>query len=80
MKVHELKTWPEFFDAVKRGEKTFEVRFNDRDYQVGDVLLLLEWDPASGRYTGQLVDKLVTYVCSGGKFGIEPGTVVLGIR
>lgn len=49
--IHELKTWPEFFDAVKRGEKTFEVRRDDRGFQVGDTLRLVRWQPAKG-YAG----------------------------
>ncbi len=43
--IHELKTWPEFWDAVDRGEKTFEVRKDDRGFQVGDVLALQRWQP-----------------------------------
>lgn len=44
---HSLKTWPHEFDAVKRGEKTFEMRFcMDRDFGLGDTLLLRKWDPA----------------------------------
>jgi hypothetical protein len=47
MKTHSLKTWPSQFEAVKRGDKTFEVRTNtDRDFEVGDTLLLRHWDPA----------------------------------
>lgn len=44
--IHELKTWPEFFDAVERGDKTFEVRLDDRGFQVGDELVLMRWQPA----------------------------------
>lgn len=44
-KTHELKCWPEFFRAVKSGEKTAEVRYNDRDYQVGDLILLRIYYP-----------------------------------
>jgi hypothetical protein len=42
--VHQLKTWPSYFQPVWTGEKTFEVRFNDRGYQAGDVLDLREYD------------------------------------
>lgn len=45
-KTHELKTLPIYFDAVKRGDKTFEIRNNDRDFQAGDTLILCEYDPA----------------------------------
>ena len=45
MKTHSLKTWPSYWLAVKRGDKTFEVRRNDRDFAVGDLLLLRMWDP-----------------------------------
>lgn len=44
--THKLKIWPRMFDAVRRGDKTFEIRKNDRDYQTGDILELEEWDPA----------------------------------
>jgi hypothetical protein len=40
MTTHELKCWPEMFDAVAEGRKTFDVRKNDRGYQTGDRLVL----------------------------------------
>lgn len=43
--VHSLKTLPVYFAAVLRGDKTFEVRKNDRDFQTGDTLILKEYDP-----------------------------------
>lgn len=36
--IHELKIYPQYLDALKRGVKTFEIRYNDRNYQVGDIL------------------------------------------
>lgn len=45
MDVHDLKIHPEHFKPVWCGEKTFEIRFNDRDYKVGDLLDLHEFDP-----------------------------------
>lgn len=43
--IHELKTWPEFFNQTRNGRKKFELRQNDRDFKVGDELLLKEWSP-----------------------------------
>ena len=45
MKEHKLKTLPEFFKAIQKGEKTFELRKNDRDFKKGDVLILMEFIP-----------------------------------
>lgn len=44
-RVHELKTWPEFFQAVVTGKKRFEFRKDDRGFAVGDFVLLYYWDP-----------------------------------
>ena len=51
--VHDLKCWPESFDALRRGAKTVELRRNDRDYAERDVLLLREYDPEVDEYTGR---------------------------
>lgn len=62
--IHELKTWSPFFEAIANEEKTFEVRRNDRDFQVGDILLLREWDPVTDQQPVPkcLCHRLVTYV------------------
>ena len=78
MTTHELKSWPEFFAPVERGEKTFELRIDDRHYEVGDVLVLREWMPDvhgtdEGRYTGRELRRRVTYVMQGlGTVGVIP--------
>ncbi|WP_337090011.1 DUF3850 domain-containing protein [Leuconostoc pseudomesenteroides] len=48
MKIHELKLDTEYFDDVKSGLKTFEIRKNDRDYQVGDLISLSRFE--DGKY------------------------------
>lgn len=45
MNWHVLKIWPDSFEAVIDGGKKFEVRVNDRDYRLGDVLVLREYIP-----------------------------------
>lgn len=78
-KEHDLKLSSLFFDDVETGKKPFELRFNDRDYQEGDVLRLREWDGNS--YTGRETRKRVTCVldfcdcCN----ALTHGSVALGI-
>ncbi len=76
---HSLKTWPEPFDAVFRGQKKFEVRRNDRGFVSGDGLHLLEWNPETGCYTGRECYRMIKYILDGGQFGIEPGFVAMSI-
>ncbi|MCW1412185.1 DUF3850 domain-containing protein [Rhizobium sp. 1AS11] len=78
MKEHILKCWPEPFQAIRRGVKPFEFRRNDRDFRVGDILKLREFDPETNRYTGAMLWQEVTYVLAEG-FGVPPGFAVLGI-
>lgn len=76
MTTHTLKTEAEFFDAVKSGEKTFEVRYNDRGFQKGDILHLERCN--QGVYAGGHLLVRVTYVLSG--WGLKDGFVALGVR
>lgn len=82
--TNDLKCLPDYFHAIARGDKTFEVRRDDRGFQKGDILNLREWTPKSKslipEYTGNAEQVLVTYVLTGGQFGIEPGYVVMGIK
>jgi len=77
---HQLKIYPEQFDAVRRGIKTFEYRFNDRGYKNGDTLRLLEYLPEERDYTGQYIDVKVIYLLEGGNFGIPEGYVIMSIK
>jgi hypothetical protein len=76
---HKLKTWPDYFHALERG-KNFEVRRDDRGFQKGDVLWLREFNPKLRVYTGNGHFARITYILTGGQFGIEPGYVVLGLE
>jgi hypothetical protein len=91
-RTHRLKTWPEFFRAIQSGERTFEVRRDDRRFAVGDDLVLAEYDPAPGYdpATGEFSDKpagftgrhvlcRITHKFTEGGFGIQDGYCVLGL-
>jgi hypothetical protein len=78
LKYHHLKTWPVYFQAVVTGEKTFEIRKDDRDFKVGDILMLHEWDPETKEYTGRSTRKRVTYIAHGGL--VPEGMVVMSIK
>lgn len=62
MTLHHLKTWPEFFGRIWNGDKTCEVRKNDRNFTVGDVLVLHEWCPRAEVYLGRIVTVRVSYI------------------
>lgn len=76
--VHELKIYPKYYEGVISGQKTFEVRKNDRKFQVGDILVLKEWDNI--KYSGREIRVRVTYLIDDKFIGIMPGYVVLGIE
>jgi hypothetical protein len=75
---HELKTWPEYFAEVRAGRKAFEIRQNDRGFAVGDTLILREWDPENGGYTGNVEVRRVTYMVQG-RWEIPPGVCVMSL-
>jgi len=80
---HVLKTDPEVFDAVARGDKTHEIRLNDRDFTIGDGLILLEtrYTGAEMRegqpleYTGRVEERIVSHIQAG--CGLGEGWVIL---
>jgi len=78
-KIHIVKCWIQFKDDIISGKKKFEVRVNDRDYRVGDILIQQFWDNDLKRYVGGQVEQKIDYVLSGGQFGIEPNTVVMSV-
>jgi len=89
VKEHDLKTWPYEFSAVAEGTKRFEYRVDDgRNFEVGDVLILHEWQPAPlcnrttegpGEYTGRVLRAYVTFLLRGPAFGVPIGFVVMSI-
>ncbi len=77
--VHYLKTWTQFFKDVQSGAKNFEIRKNDRNFQVGDTLILEEFDPVKKVCTGAWIPKLITYKLNDSRF-VKEGFVALGMK
>ena len=81
-----MKSWPEFFEEILRGRKTHDLRRNDRDFREGDVLVLKEYDPRQGKYTGRSCNVEVTYItsqtqaCALSEEALKEGFSILSIR
>lgn len=79
-RIHCVKCWVGVFDDVKAGRKPFEYRLNDRDYQVGDCLILQEYNPETDSLTGEAFAVRVTYLLPGGKFGVPEKHCIMAIE
>lgn len=80
MKLHKLKLNIEFCDAVFSGEKTFEVRLNDRGYQTGDRIKFIPVDSDKNTVSHKIENReyKITYILN--DWGIKNGYVVLAIK
>ena len=77
--THELKILPKWFEDVASGKKNFELRKNDRDFHVGDKLILREWE--RGNYTGNQLIRQIEYIYHGdGTYGLSEDHCILGLR
>ncbi|MEK5175116.1 ASCH/PUA domain-containing protein [Heyndrickxia sp. FSL W8-0496] len=78
-KNHKLKILPQYFEPVAKRLKNFEIRKNDRDYEVGDLLLLQEcfMDPEGPTYTGRVLERRIIYISD---YEQKENYVVLGIK
>jgi Domain of unknown function (DUF3850) len=76
-RVHQLKIVEPYFSDVKNGLKTFEVRKFDRDFQIGDFLVLTLYDPKTNQL-GESIVKQITYMLTAKPY-VPDGYVILGI-
>jgi hypothetical protein len=74
---HSLKTRPEFFQAAWIGDKTFEVRKNDRDFRERDEVTLVEFQPETNDYSGREIHGVIRYLTH---FEQKEGFVVFSIE
>lgn len=79
MKAHELKIRSIYFDRIALGQKTFEIRKNDRDFQTGDTVILREINIDNPLYSGRELSYKIGYVFSGEEFGVQKGYCVFSL-
>lgn len=71
------KILPCYFTDVKRRSKNFEIRKDEDDIQVGDLLVLCEWDGI--KYTGKEASRTVKYVLRNvPEYGLAEGYCIIG--
>lgn len=88
MKTHELKTDPEVFAPVWNGTKTYEIRFDDRGFAVGDILFLRETRATGEKmsigapleYTGREKRQIISHILRGPLYGLQDGWVILSFE
>jgi hypothetical protein len=61
---HHLKSWVGLFQPLYDGTKTHDLRVMDRDYKVGDICKIWEWNPITREYTGREMFYQITYITS----------------
>lgn len=87
--AHIVRSWTHLYEPMAAGLKTHDLRLNDRDYQVGDHMLMQEYDPAKGELTGRETLVEITYItgrdpghspCAVSSVVLHPEYVILSIR
>lgn len=78
--IHELKILPQYFNEVVSGNKQFELRQDNRDYQIGDMLLLKEYLADKDEYTGRESNLYkITYILRNvPEYGLMDGYCIIG--
>lgn len=59
-KTHYLKIHPEYFREVYQDKKTAEIRYDDRDFMVDDIMVLKEWKPQKKEFSGREIVVKIT--------------------
>ena len=80
MKLHILKIKEEYFNAILRSDKTFELRKNDRDYQVGDLIHFIKTD--GFEYFGHIKDvyRIIYILKNVPQYGLDKDYCILAIK
>lgn len=86
MSEHPVKSWTFLFEPMLTGVKTHDIRIMDRNYKIGDTLLLQEYDWGEKIYTGRECRVEITYItstetpCAFSHTVLHPKYCVLSVR
>ena len=78
--IHNLKIKEQFADAIASGDKTFEVRYNDRGFQKGDYVTFTVIDDWDLSIQHVITDKLYKIIYVLNVWPVTAGYVVFSIR
>lgn len=79
--THVLKTWIQYFSPQEKGDKLFELRKDDRPYEVGDKFISQEFDSKNNQYTGKETTYVITYILRDAEmFGLKQGYCILQLK
>lgn len=76
--IHALKIEPNYYEDIKSGNKSFEVRKNDRDFRTGDYIVLNELSDTRDEYTGRSILMKITSIVNDERFCKE-GYIIMGL-
>lgn len=76
--IHDIKIERRYFNSIKEDRKTWELRYNDRDYHAGDYLLLREVE--FGKYTGNMIIVMVMMIQFDYKDVLKDGWIIMSIE
>ena len=81
-RIHTLKLRSRFFEEVRSGTKPFEVRKDDRDYKVEDLLEFYRINEDNSKDYDVRFRKRVSYILSHEDFpsGVPKGYVIMGLK
>ena len=79
MKIHDLKIEEQYYIDVCSGKKTFELRKNDRDYQVGDYVIF-NVIKEGGIYQTQDIYKITYVLKDVEKYGLNKEYCIFSLK
>lgn len=83
VRYHDLNVFHDYWDPLLSGDRTFDVRLDDRGFQRGDIVVYHKLEKNSKFVRDEEYNPVhfrISWILSGGKFGIEAGHVAFSIE